>query len=240
MRGGKKLFSLGLEERDGLNRKLGGGLPQGSIVLIEGKYGAGKSVLCQRFAYGLCEMGNYVCYVTPELDLMSFLRQMKSLNYDMTDHILAHRFAFITFVPQPGGSYVEKLLNADRMWNGDVTIIDAFDQILRNDEKFETLFRQDKEEDISIQIVSFLRNLIRKEKTVVMTIDPTNLSEDALSPFRSVADVYLQLKMFDVGGEIRRMMEVRRFSGMGKQVGDSIGYSVRADVGIIIEARAVI
>ena len=48
------LFSLGMGERDRLNKELGGGIPPGSIVLVEGDYGAGKSAMSQRFAYGLC------------------------------------------------------------------------------------------------------------------------------------------------------------------------------------------
>jgi flagellar protein FlaH len=185
-------------------------------------------------------MGYSVCYVTPELDLMGFLTQMDSLGYEIEDHILSLRLGFVCFSPKLGERYVEKLLNADRVWKGQIIILDAFDQILRNDEKFETLFRQDKEEDISAYIMTFFRNVIRKGKCIVLTIDPTNLSDYALSPFRSAADVYLQLKTIDVGSETRKLIEVKRFSSMGKQVGDVIGFSVRADIGILIEARTIV
>ncbi len=46
------IFSIGLDDRDRLNKELGGGIPTGSIVLMEGDYGAGKSAISQRFATG--------------------------------------------------------------------------------------------------------------------------------------------------------------------------------------------
>ena len=49
------LYSLGLDSRDRLNHELGGGFPKGSIVLVEGDYGAGKGAMSQRFSFGFCE-----------------------------------------------------------------------------------------------------------------------------------------------------------------------------------------
>lgn len=236
----KRLYPLGLEERDSLNRKIGGGLPIGSIVLVEGEDGAGKSAFSQRFAYGLCETGKNICYLTHELDLMGFLEQMASLGYNMDEHILSNRFAFIGVSLDTEDKYVEKLMNAKRMWNGEITILDGFNQLLRNDVEFKKLVKQNGEKDLSTKIVSSLKSRTRSEKTVILTIDPTDLNEEALSPFRSVADVYLKLNAVKVGGELQKTMDVKRFSGMGKQVGDSIGYSVRAGAGIVVESRGVV
>lgn len=236
----KKLYPLGLEEKDSLNRKLGGGLPVSSIVLIEGEDGSGKSAFSQRFAYGLCKTGQSVCYLSHELDLMGFLEQMNSLDYSIEDHILENKLVFLSVTLLSGDNYIEKLMNAERMWNGNITILDGFHHILKNDSEFNKLTEKNQEKDVSSKIVSFLKRLTRSEKTVILTIDHSDLSEEALSPFRSVADVYLRLKTVNVGGEIQKTMDVKRFSGMGKQVGDSIGYTVRAGAGIVIESRGVV
>jgi flagellar protein FlaH len=45
--------------------------------------------------------------------------------------------------------------------------------------------------------------------------------------------------MVEVGNDVRRQISVMRFAGMGEQVGDSIGYSVRSGTGIVIESRSV-
>lgn len=46
--------------------------------------------------------------------------------------------------------------------------------------------------------------------------------------------------MNQIGRYQRRTIEVKRFAGMGKQVGNSIGFSVRAGIGIVVENRMVI
>ena len=237
----EELYSLG-EERDTLNRELGGGIPKSSIVLIEGEYGAGKSVMAQRFTWGFCKKGYTTSYITPELDFKGFLNQMESLEYDISKALLDMQLLFMEVPISSGENYVDILIETDIIWRGDVTIIDSFDRLMRNDAEFDSLFEGEgnDEKKVSQRLISFLRDLITEEKTVVLLVDPTNLSEDSLAPFRSVADVYFKLQLIDVGGQKRRALNVKRFSGMGKQVGDSIGYSVRSGMGLAIESREVI
>jgi flagellar protein FlaH len=245
------LYSIGLKERDRLDKELGGGLPPGSIVLIEGDYGAGKSAISQRFTYGLCEEDNSVTMLSTELTVGSFLEQMNSLGYDMVNHMLDENVLFLhadigdsnTFSGDGGESdrkqLLKRLMEAEVMWESDVIIIDTFDAILRNDPKFEALVRENDERQAALEIISFFRDVISRGKVVVLTVDPTTLEEEALGPFRSIADVFLELEMIEVGNDVRRQISVMRFAGMGEQVGDTIGYSVRSGTGIVIESRSV-
>ena len=41
--------------RDDLDKRIGGGIPHGSLVVIEWEESTGKSVLCQRLAYGFLQ-----------------------------------------------------------------------------------------------------------------------------------------------------------------------------------------
>ncbi len=247
-----ELFSIGLKERDRLNKELGGGIPPGSIVLVEGDYGAGKSAISQRFTYGLCEEGHKVTYLSTELTVGSFLEQMHSLNYDMVKHMLNENVLFLhadigdsksTFAStEDDGERKEllrRLMEAELMWQSDVVIIDTFDAILRNDPKFEALVRENEERQAALEIISFFRDIISDGKVVMITVDPTTLDEEAIGPFRSIADVFLELEMIEVGNDVRRQISVLRFAGMGEQVGDTIGYSVRSGTGIVIESRSV-
>ncbi|CCQ32951.1 Flagella-related protein H [Halorhabdus tiamatea SARL4B] len=246
------LYSLGLDERDRLNKELGGGIPPGSIVLVEGDYGAGKSAMSQRFSYGLCEEGQTVTMLSTELTVGSFLDQMHSLDYGMVEHILDENLLFLhadigdsnTF---RGGDddesdrmdLLKRLMEAEVMWETDVIIIDTFDAILRNDPKFEALVRQNEERQAALEIISFFRDVIAEGKVIMLTVDPSTLDEDAIGPFRAIADVFLELEMVEVGNDVRRQISVKRFAGMGEQVGDTIGYSVRSGTGIVIESRSV-
>jgi flagellar protein FlaH len=245
-----ELYSIGMKERDRLDKELGGGIPPGSIVLMEGDYGAGKSAISQRFSYGLCEEGHTVSFLSTELTVGSFLEQMHSLDYDMVDHMLDENILFLHADIGDNNNFsggeeserkelLRRLMEAEVMWESDVVIIDTFDAILRNDPKFEALVRQNEERQAALEIISFFRDIISRGKVIVLTVDPTTLDEEALGPFRSIADVFLELEMVEVGNDVRRQISVMRFAGMGEQVGDSIGYSVRSGTGIVIESRSV-
>jgi flagellar protein FlaH len=245
-------YSLGLQEHDRLEKELGGGLPRGSIVLIEGDYGAGKSVLSQRFTYGFCEEDVVTSLISTELGVRGFLDQMHSLSYDVVKPLLDEQVLFIPAEIDASGTLtggssadserkqlLRRLMEADTLWNADVTIIDTFDAILRNDPQFEALVRQNEERQAALEIISFFRELTTEGKTIVLTVDPSTVDEDAIGPFRSIADVYLELEMVEVGNDVRRNVFVKRFAGMGEQVGDRIGFSVRSGIGIVIESRSV-
>lgn len=246
------LYSLGLESMDRLNDELGGGIPRGGIVLIEGDYGAGKSAMSQRFSYGLCETGYSTTLLSTELTVRGFIDQMHSLSYNVEEHLLNEQLLFLhadidtgsalTRSEDDDGERVEllsKLMNAEEMWNADVVIIDTFDAILRNDPMFEALVRENEERQAALEIISFFRDIVSQGQVVVLTVDPSTVDEEAIGPFRAIADVYLELQMIEVGNDVRRNISVKRFAGMGEQVGDTIGFSVRADAGIVIESRSV-
>ena len=81
--------------------------------------------------------------------------------------------------------------------------------------------------------------MISMGKVIIITVDPSTVDDDTIDPFRSIADVFIELEMAEVGSETRRSISVKRFAGMGEQVGDSIGFSVRSGTGIVIESRSV-
>ena len=246
---GRDLFSLGLDDRDRLNAELGGGIPPGSIVLLEGDYGAGKSAMSQRACYGFCETGTSVTYLSTELTIGGFIEQMHSLDYGVEEHLLDERLLFLHADLDAGGAIsgdggerrdvLKRLMDAEVMWQPDVVIVDTFDALLRNDPQFEALVRQNEERQAALEIISFFRDVISQGKVVVLTVDPSTVSEEAIGPFRSIADVYVHLEMIEVGNDVRRQISVKRFAGMGEQVGDTVGYSVRSGIGIVIESRNV-
>jgi len=99
------LLSLGMGDRDRLNKELGGGIPRGSIVLIEGDYGAGKSALSQRFSYGLVEEGASATLMSTELTVRGFIDQMHSLEYDVVRPLLNEQLLFLHADFDSGGAF---------------------------------------------------------------------------------------------------------------------------------------
>ena len=62
------LFGIHLKA-DELAARMGGGLPRGSTMLIEGAEGSGRSAMCQRLLYGLLQNGHSATFVSTELTL---------------------------------------------------------------------------------------------------------------------------------------------------------------------------
>ena len=246
----RNLISLGMEDHDRLNKELGGGIPRGSIVLLEGDYGAGKSAISQRFSYGFTQENSSVTFLSTELTVTGFIDQMHSLSYDIVKPLLREELLFLHADFDTAGALrgeqeterkqlLKRLMEAETMWQPEVVIIDTFDAILRNDPTFESLVRQNDERQAALEIISFFRDMISDGKIIVLTVDPTTLDEEAIGPFRSIADVFIEIQMIEVGNDIRRQLQVKRFAGMGEQVGDTIGFSVRSGTGIVIESRSV-
>ena len=246
----RNLLSLGLDDHDRLNKELGGGIPRGSIVLMEGDYGAGKSAISQRLTYGLCQEGAAVTYLSTELTVRGFIDQMYSLDYDVVEPLLNEELLFLHADLDTGGTIaggsdterkelLKRLMEAQVMWQTDVIVIDTFDAILRNDPTFEALVRNNEERQAALEIISFFRDVISRGKIIVLTVDPSAVDDEAIGPFRAIADVFMTLDMIEVGSDVRRQISVKRFAGMGEQVGDIIGFSVRSGTGIVIESRSV-
>jgi flagellar protein FlaH len=74
-----------LSGNDEIDKRLGGGIPIGSLVLIEGENDTGKSVLCQQFTYGGSNQLQKIAYYSTENTVKGMLAQMDSLSFDVSD-----------------------------------------------------------------------------------------------------------------------------------------------------------
>jgi flagellar protein FlaH len=241
---GKEYYSLGLEDTDRVNHAIGGGIPTGSIVLVEGVDGAGKSVWTQRMAYGMATEGTYVAYISTELVAADFMQQMHSLSYDVVDLLLSGQLLFLhADTDTHGGRDNRELLSGftepSTLWQGDVVMVDAFSAFLRNDPRFDAITDAGEEDHERGAGLSFLQGMTRRGKTVSLTADPEATTERALRPIRSVADVYFQIETGAVGQEIRRSVRVRRFANMKQPVDDGIAFNVQQGRGLTIINRTI-
>jgi flagellar protein FlaH len=75
-----------------LDSKMGGGIPVGSLMLIEGGSGSGKSVLSQQLIFGSLKDGFRVALFTTENTVKSLISQMQSIDLDVLDFLLLGRF----------------------------------------------------------------------------------------------------------------------------------------------------
>ena len=94
-----RVISTGSMEID---RKLGGGIPYGTLMLVEGESASGKSTLAQQLLWGALTSEEDAALYATEQTVQSFLRQMDSLALDVRDYfLLDHLIAAFKFSLSP-------------------------------------------------------------------------------------------------------------------------------------------
>jgi len=222
-------------ERDELHSKLGGGFPEGSLVIIEGEYGSGKSALTQRFAYGFLLNGHTVTIISTELTVRDFIKQMYSLNYPIANFLLRNRLLFIPVYPIIGEirdrrDFLGRLMASPQLFRSDVIIIDTLSSLVKASLNVETR---------AIQLLSFFKKIMALDRTIILTIEKDSIPENILAPFRAAADVYMVTKINRIGNIVNRVAFVKRYANAPSRVENTIAFRVESGTGIILEILAV-
>ena len=227
------IYDIALK-KDELSRNLGGGLPNNSIVVLQGNDGAGKSIMCQRLAYGVLANGHTATYISTELDLPSFALQMRSVGYRVDEFILDEKLLFMPMFPFIGnselqGDFLEKLINTRELFDNDVIIFDTLSFFILNEQiNDNNIFR----------IIQFFKRLANLDKTIIVSLDPTNVNKRFLSILTSVSDGILTVSLKEFLGNLIRMIEVVRFRRTLTVPSTRIPFRVEPGVGIAIEVAS--
>ncbi|HMK83884.1 MAG TPA: ATPase domain-containing protein [Candidatus Bathyarchaeia archaeon] len=84
----------------GFDEIVGGGFPQGRVVLILGEPGAGKTILCTQFLLnGLTKYGENGLYVSMEEGRGHYAREMSTFGWNFDDVEKEGKFAFVDASP---------------------------------------------------------------------------------------------------------------------------------------------
>ncbi len=97
-----------------IDQQMGGGIPWGSLTLVEGKHGTGKSVFCQHLVHSALDSRKAVAFYSSETGSPSLISQMSSLGLDVLDYFLLDKLRVFPLelpvgVPNPA-SPLDKLL----------------------------------------------------------------------------------------------------------------------------------
>ena len=220
-------------EQDSLSNAMGKRLPNRSLWMIQGEVGSGKSLISQRLIFGLLENGSKVLVITTELTTRGWIEQMESIGYPVTEHIASGRLlVFSRFgviaETKPGVNLFEAL-DSDAIEKADVVVVDSASALMPTG-----LDSNEQQE-----ILQKLRRICSESRSLLLTMDPSEMDEKLLHKMRSTCEVLLDMKAGFVGGEIKRTIVVTRFLRAAGPVQASVGWRVEPYMGFIVDITAV-
>jgi flagellar protein FlaH len=219
-------ISTGLVEID---HQISGGLPWGCVALVEGKHGAGKTVLCQHLAHSALQIPSSVAFYTSETGSPSLLTRMASLHLDVMDHFLLDRLRIFPLeltdlYPEPD-ELVQVLLEH-------IVALPQEFQFIVVDSLTSFLPRCSRSTVLNFFIEC--RQLCSQGQTIVLTLDSRPLIESMSAQVYPWCDVHLKLQMEAVMVE-QVVKALRVVKSGGEETGASpprVHFNVQPGLGI--------
>ena len=220
-------------EQDSLANAMGARLPNRSLWMVQGEVGGGKSLVSQRLIFGLLENGSKVLVITTELTTRGWIEQMESIGYPVTEYIangrllIFSRFGVIAETKE--GVDLFDVLESEAIEKSDVVVVDSASALMPTGL------------DTSQQLIALqkLRRVCSDSRSILLTIDPSEMDEKLLHKLRSSCEVLLDLNAGFIGGEIKRTIVVTRFLRAAGPVQASVGWRVEPYMGFIVDITAV-
>ncbi len=221
-------------ERDGLHRHLGGGIPKGALVVISGSVGSGKSAIVQRLVYGFMLHHHSANIISTELTTKGFMDQMESLDYPIKRNLMEGTLGFVPVFPLIGKArkrtdFLTRLMSTPGLYEHEVIIVDTFSALVKND----------LDESKALQTISFFKKITGRNRTVILTIDPSDIPTGIMAPFRSVADILIELKTEVIEGAMEHILYVTRYSQAQGPVSTAVGFRIEPRAGFIVDITTV-
>ena len=220
-------------EQDSLSNAMGARLPNRSLWMIQGEVGSGKSLVSQRLIFGLLENGSKILVVTTELTTRGWIEQMESIGYPVTEHIASGMLLvfsqFGVIAESKEGVDMFDVLESEAIDKADVVVVDSASALLPTG----------LETSEQMQVLQRLRRVCSESRSLLLTVDPTEMDDKLLHKLRTSCEVLLDMRAGFVGGEIKRTIVVTRFLRAAGPVQASVGWRVEPYMGFIVDITAV-
>jgi flagellar protein FlaH len=221
----KKIISTGHAEID---RRLGGGLPVGSLTLVEGESDAGKSVLCQQMIWGSLNDGYRVILFTTENTIRSLVSQMDSLGLGILDYLLLGRLKVYfmkqsSIRTQANETFATILETIDERDQYQLIIVDSLTPMLPTASDVEVL-----------HYIERCKQFCDHERTIVNVTHSYALESGVLMRVRSASDAHLRLMIEKVGDKLVKTLEVAKVRGAAQSTGNVVTFDVEPEIGMKI------
>jgi len=207
-----------------IDKRLGGGIPVGSLTLVEGQSDAGKSVLAQQMIWGSLNGKHRVIMFTTENTVRSLNTQMESLGLNILDPLLLGWFKIYPVETSKMGlsTTFDILLSAIQRYPGyKMVVVDSLTPVIAHTSVEEV-----------ISYFEGCKKLCDQGKTIINIAHTYAFDEDILIRIRSVCDAHFRLRIEEVGDKLVKVLEVAKVRGADKNTGNILSFEVEPGLGM--------
>ncbi len=188
---------------DGLDDLIEGGLPKGSVTLVSGGAGTGKTIFCCQYLWNGLENGENGLFVTMEEDAEDILNDAREFGWDFEDQDHDGTFDIQFLNPfQVSGGFDDRIREYMNDIDADRVVIDSTSVI--------GMYSKNKGE-IRRQLYELIKELKRAGVTAVLTSEIPQIEEGRMSRFgveEFVTDGAILLSGFSLGEATFRSLQV--------------------------------
>lgn len=216
---------------------LGGGIREGSLVIVEGEAKSGKSVISQHITYGILRSrDSAVAYYSAEDNSERLLQKLSDMALDckqdlVTDRLRVYKMGSENVLRDPSKflKYIIKHITALPQ-RFQLIIIDSV-----------TPFMSKVSPVVKIDFLHSCKELCDEGRSMVLALDSHVFEGKTLYRAYSMSDYYLRLKSNDtildtgqVDTRIIKILEVTKLGGAERHKSEGIKFEIKPGVGIQI------
>ena len=188
----------------GLDTLLGGGLTNGTSLLITGPAGTGKSVLATQFACAAATRGERVLFYLFDERLRSFTLRAEGLGMDVREMVADGRLVLRQIEPteRSPGEIAHEVVRAVEEEGVRMLVIDSINGYLQS---------MPEERLLTVQVHELLSYLSDRGVTTVLTLVQRGIfgsPVDEAADVSYLADAVVLLRYFEVSGSVRQAVSV--------------------------------
>lgn len=216
---------------------LGGGIREGSLIMVEGEAKTGKSVICQYITYGILRsQQTSVAYFTKKYTSEGLVEQMKSISLDVSQDMATDRLR--VYPIYEGNVITNSKQFLQQLINNIVGIPKRFKLVIV-DSVTPLITRVDPV--AKVDFIQVCKEMCRNERSVMLVIDRHIYEGRSLSRVYGMSDYYLELKTHDsilepgqVDTRVIKMLNVTKLAGAERHSQGDIRFEIKPGAGLQI------